>query len=83
MAVTYNFDPDNWYENQRRLLEHRLASSQIGQDDYRQQPAGQVPGRDRGGIEPAGITRYPARGAASLTTRGSLCGQQRTISWVP
>jgi hypothetical protein len=36
VAVTYNFDPDNWYENQRRLLEHRLASSQIGQDDYRQ-----------------------------------------------
>lgn len=37
MAVTYNFDPDGWYDTQRRLLEHRLASGQIGQDDYGQE----------------------------------------------
>jgi hypothetical protein len=35
VAVTYNFDPEGWYENQRRLLDHRLASSQITEDEYR------------------------------------------------
>lgn len=35
MAVTYNFDPEGWYETQRRLLDHRLASGQIGEDEFR------------------------------------------------
>jgi hypothetical protein len=27
--MTYNFDPDRWYENQRALLEHRRARGEI------------------------------------------------------
>ena len=28
--VTYNFDPDRWYENQRAVLEQRRARGEIG-----------------------------------------------------
>ncbi len=31
--MTYNFDPDRWYENQRALLERRRA---VGATDERQ-----------------------------------------------
>jgi hypothetical protein len=27
--MTYNFDPDRWYDNQRALLEHRRARGEI------------------------------------------------------
>jgi hypothetical protein len=27
--VTYNFDPERWYENQRRLLELRHDSAEV------------------------------------------------------
>ncbi len=27
--MTYNFDPDRWYENQRALLEHRRARGEM------------------------------------------------------
>ena len=27
--MTYNFDPDRWYDNQRTLLEHRRAKGEI------------------------------------------------------
>jgi hypothetical protein len=30
--MTYNFDPERWYENQRRLLEARRAAGEIDQD---------------------------------------------------
>lgn len=33
--MTYNFDPDRWYENQLRLLDHRLHLGEI--DDARYQ----------------------------------------------
>jgi hypothetical protein len=33
--MTYNFDPDRWYENQRALLEHRKASGEIDQEQFR------------------------------------------------
>ncbi|MEW5984144.1 MAG: hypothetical protein AB1806_17465 [Acidobacteriota bacterium] len=28
-AMTYNFDPDRWFENQRRLLDGRLARGEL------------------------------------------------------
>jgi hypothetical protein len=32
LEMTYNFDPDRWYENQRRLLDARRAAGEIDQD---------------------------------------------------
>ncbi len=32
--MTYNFDADRWYENQRALLEHRRDSGEISQADF-------------------------------------------------
>lgn len=29
--MTYNFDPDRWYEDQRRLLEWRLSDGTLDQ----------------------------------------------------
>jgi hypothetical protein len=39
-AVTYNFDPDRWYESQLRLLDHRLEEGEIDEAEHRD-------GRDR------------------------------------
>ena len=33
--MTYNFDPDRWYETQLRRLEHRLAEGEIDDRQYR------------------------------------------------
>jgi len=30
--MTYNFDPDRWYENERRVLEMRIASGKLAPD---------------------------------------------------
>ena len=35
--MTYNFDPDQWFENQRLALDHRLASGEIVEDEHRAQ----------------------------------------------
>ena len=32
--MTYNFDPDRWYENERRALGSRLRQGQIEPDAY-------------------------------------------------
>jgi hypothetical protein len=32
--VTYNFDPDRWYENQRRLLDGRRAQGELDAAAY-------------------------------------------------
>jgi hypothetical protein len=32
--MTYNFDPDRWYESQKRLLENRLESGEIDEVEY-------------------------------------------------
>jgi hypothetical protein len=32
--MTYNFDPDGWYENQRRLLDRRLNHGEIDEAQY-------------------------------------------------
>ena len=32
--MTYNFDPDRWYENQRRVLEARLARGEVTDAEY-------------------------------------------------
>jgi len=32
--VTYNFDPDRWYENQRRLLDARRERGEIDEAAY-------------------------------------------------
>ena len=32
--MTYNFDPDRWYENQRRVLEARLARGGVTDAEY-------------------------------------------------
>jgi hypothetical protein len=34
--VTYNFDPDGWYDNQRSILERRLERREIDEDGYRE-----------------------------------------------
>jgi hypothetical protein len=31
-AMTYNFDPDRWYENQRRLIEARRAEAAMDEE---------------------------------------------------
>jgi hypothetical protein len=33
--MTYNFDPDRWYESQLRLLDHRLAEGEIDGAEHR------------------------------------------------
>lgn len=33
--MTYNFDSDRWYEQQLRLLEHRLQRGEIDETQYR------------------------------------------------
>ena len=33
-VVTYNFDPERWYENERAMLEARLRSGQLDRRDY-------------------------------------------------
>ena len=32
--MTYNFDPDLWYENQRALIEERRRSGDLGPEAY-------------------------------------------------
>ncbi len=32
--MTYNFDPDRWYDNQRALLEHRRDSGEISAGQF-------------------------------------------------
>jgi len=32
--VTYNFDPDRWHENQRRLLDARRDRGELDQASY-------------------------------------------------
>ena len=34
--MTYNFDPDRWYENHRALLESRRVSGQLDEAAYQQ-----------------------------------------------
>jgi hypothetical protein len=35
--MTYNFDPDRWYESQLRLLDHRLEEGEIDEAERRAQ----------------------------------------------
>jgi hypothetical protein len=32
--MTYNFDPDRWYDIQRAALEARRAKGELGEEDY-------------------------------------------------
>lgn len=32
--MTYNFDPDRWYEDRRALLDLRRDRGEIGEDEY-------------------------------------------------
>ena len=32
--MTYNFDPERWYEMQRNALTRRLDDREIGEDEY-------------------------------------------------
>ncbi len=32
--MTYNFDPDKWYDNEVAILENKLNSKQISQKEY-------------------------------------------------
>jgi hypothetical protein len=32
--VTYNFDPEKWYENQRALLDQRLQGGELSKSEY-------------------------------------------------
>ena len=32
--MTYNFDPDKWYENELFLIQEKLKSSKITQSEY-------------------------------------------------
>ena len=32
--MTYNFDPDRWYENERAFLEARRGSGQLSDQEY-------------------------------------------------
>jgi hypothetical protein len=34
--LTYNFDPDQWYENQKALLEERLRSGAIKEEEFKE-----------------------------------------------
>jgi len=33
--MTYNFDPDRWYENERAMLDSRHQAGEISEQDYR------------------------------------------------
>jgi len=33
--MTYNFDPDQWYENARAALEERFRSGEIKESEFR------------------------------------------------
>ena len=33
-VMTYNFDPDRWYENERRLLEKHVREGTLGAQDF-------------------------------------------------
>ena len=35
--MTYNFDPDRWYERQRALLDARHAGGQLDEEQYRRE----------------------------------------------
>ncbi len=35
--MTYNFDPDRWYENQRALLAHRRDRGEINDREFEQE----------------------------------------------
>jgi len=35
--MTYNFDPDRWYENQRALLERRRACGEIDAGQFEEE----------------------------------------------
>jgi hypothetical protein len=35
--MTYNFDPDRWYERQRNLLDQRHAGGQLDDERYRRE----------------------------------------------
>jgi hypothetical protein len=37
LAMTYNFDPDRWYESRLRLLDHRLDAGEINDAEHRVQ----------------------------------------------
>ena len=32
--MTYNFNPDLWYDNERRLLENRLKTGELTKKEY-------------------------------------------------
>ena len=32
--MTYNFDPDRWYQNERAILDARYRAGEIGQSEY-------------------------------------------------
>jgi hypothetical protein len=32
--MTYNFDPDKWYENERALLEERKRSGELTDEEF-------------------------------------------------
>ena len=35
--MTYNFDPDRWYDTERRALDEALKDGRISQREYREQ----------------------------------------------
>ncbi len=35
--MTYNFDPDRWYDNQRALLEHRRVKGDIDERQFEEE----------------------------------------------
>jgi hypothetical protein len=35
--MTYNFDPDRWYENQRARLEHRKTCGELDEEAFQLQ----------------------------------------------
>jgi hypothetical protein len=34
--VTYNFDPDRWYDDERAILDARSEAGEMGAQEYRQ-----------------------------------------------
>jgi hypothetical protein len=34
--MTYNFSPDRWYEDERRILDARYKAGEIGEQEYKQ-----------------------------------------------
>ena len=37
--VTYNFDPDRWYDRELTALEHRLRRGEIGEQEFERKKA--------------------------------------------